>query len=378
MADSDSESESDVSETPTYFCGCEKLANWDTHQACHKHMGDGHARRLISGINAPECRFCYDLSIEHRRQYVGDYVLIRNSVVRSTQFTAAPLPPPSHAGRSASVVWPDDRSTISEAPWQPAGLASANDAVARWAHQALANHAVSGARSMSSERGDRAERSRVAPIGSRPNVLEHVPSSNPIIENYGGHLAFVPPALPRPLRVRVAAKSRDRASSADSDATFPREGRAAKRIGLEGHAEGSTPVAPTAAILPDMGRVSMSVHVGSPPRSLSLGSQEDLAADEDMEVVESVERVARATSSRELQRLIALLPRALKSARIEDKAEPVLSATAKDFPSVDKTGSKYFECPALPKAIEVLNHAGKNPSTAKTVNASGLHYGMRV
>ena len=77
MADSDSESESDVSETPTYFCGCEKLANWDTHQSCHKHMGDGHARRLISGINAPECRFCYDLSIEHRRQYVGDYVLIQ-------------------------------------------------------------------------------------------------------------------------------------------------------------------------------------------------------------------------------------------------------------------------------------------------------------
>ena len=383
MADSDSESGSEGSfGTPSYNCGCYKLAEWDVHPKCCKHMGDGHARRLIAGINEPECRFCYVMGIELRRQWVGDYVLMKNAVVRSIHSTVASLPSTSHAvGGSTSVVWPDPRPTASEASWQPAELASANEAVARWAHQAQANRAVSRAGSTSSDRGDRAVRSRVAPIGSRPNVLGPIPSLNPVAGHYGGHLEFVPPADPKPQRARVAAKADREASSAESDATFPREVKRAKRTRLEVHeVEGAArSVAPTTSFLPRPVRVAASRVASTPPGSISPDNRvEDLVDGEDMEVVESVEKEAKGPSSKELQRLIALLPRALKSAHIEEKTEPELSATAKDFPSVDKTGSRVYECPTLPKAMEVLCHAGKDPSTAKTVNASGVHYSMRV
>ena len=383
MAESDSDSGSEGSVgTPSYNCGCYKSANWDVHPKCFKHMGDGHARRLMANMNEPECRFCYDMGIEFRRQWVGNYVLLKNAVVRSIHSAEASLPSTSHSvGSCARAVWTDPRPTASEASWQPTELARANEVVARWANQAEANRAASIAGSISSERGGRAERSRVAPIGSRPNVLEPNPSLNPVAGHYGGHSGFVSPADPMPQRVRAAARADREASSAESDATFPREVKRAKRTRLEVHeVEGAArSVAPTTTFLPRPVRAAASRVVSTPPRSISPDNQvDDLVDGEDMEVVESVEKEAKGPSSKELQRLIALLPRALKSAHIEEKTEPELSATAKDFPSVDKTGSRVFECPTLPKAMEVLCHAGKDPSTAKTVNASGVHYSMRV
>ena len=69
----------DMSYESAYDCACLKLAKWDTHPNCVSHMGEGHARRLIRSIDAPECRWCYVMSVEQRRQYLGDYVLSKNS-----------------------------------------------------------------------------------------------------------------------------------------------------------------------------------------------------------------------------------------------------------------------------------------------------------
>ena len=90
-----------------YDCDCLKLADWDSHPYCVSHMGEGHARRLIRRIGAPECRFCFDMSVEQRRQYLGDYILSKNSDGGSkTKDSAASNLIPSHEGSSGSVVWP--------------------------------------------------------------------------------------------------------------------------------------------------------------------------------------------------------------------------------------------------------------------------------
>ena len=73
---------------------------------------------------------------------------------------------------------------------------------------------------------------------------------------------------------------------------------------------------------------------------------------------------------------MALLPRALKSARIVAKPEPAASTTAMDFPSADKQGKSKTEAavfPPLPLAVEMLNQAGQDPKRAMQVNAKRVH-----
>ena len=144
-------------------------------------------------------------------------------------------------------MWLDSQPTMSEASWQQHELARASEATASWAHRVTANQEDSRTRSLSSNRDDVTERRRVAPIGSRPNVLEDGSKLNPVNENFRGFRGFTPPAIPRSVRVRMAAKTDRRASSADSDASSPHEVRAAKRISLESLAERPTRVVPTAS-----------------------------------------------------------------------------------------------------------------------------------
>ena len=115
---------------------------------------------------------------------MGDYVLSRNSVLRDNHDTAASFPSSSHEGKSGSVVWLDSQPAMSEASWQEHELARASEATASWAHRATANQEASRARSLSSNRDDGTERRRVAPIGSRPNVLEDGSKLNPVNENF--------------------------------------------------------------------------------------------------------------------------------------------------------------------------------------------------
>lgn len=64
----------EFSDENSYYhdCGCLKLCDWDTHAKCPAHLSDAHARELLSNLENPDCRFCFDMTLPMRAKWLSE------------------------------------------------------------------------------------------------------------------------------------------------------------------------------------------------------------------------------------------------------------------------------------------------------------------
>ena len=64
----------EFSDENSYYhdCGCLKLCDWDTHAKCPSHLSDAHARELLSNLENPDCRFCFDMTLPMRANWLSE------------------------------------------------------------------------------------------------------------------------------------------------------------------------------------------------------------------------------------------------------------------------------------------------------------------